>query len=507
MSDPTRREAILAAAKLGLVTMLTPAWLMAQGAAEQTAGRITLVLVNDLDRMGDKTGRGGHAKLAAVAKAERQRPNTLLIHAGDAYSPSILSGFDKGAHIVDILNLIAPDVFVPGNHEFDFGANNFRSRVKQSTFDVVGANILEQDGSLVAGLKPTKTVDVAEFRIGFVGVCTEDTQFLSNPEAISFRPAVEVAKKLAGELREAGADIVVAVTHIKFAEDLELLRSQAADVILSGHDHNLITFWDGQVVLVESASQADFVTPVDLLIERTEREGQKRVAFVPHVRPIDTLSVAPDPEIMTIIEAYEADLDKDLNVAIGTTETVLDTRRGPLRSQENAFGNLVCDAMRAAVGADICITNSGGIRADREYPAGFTLTRRHVLEELPFGNKTVMLEVSGAVVRSALENGLRGGGRFPQVSGMVVKADTTRPAGSRVVSVMVAGKPLDEGATYKLAANDFMTRGGDDYSMLSSAKTLIDPLAGQYMAGQVIGYISRLGTVAPKVEGRMILIR
>lgn len=501
----SRREAIRTAAAAGLVTVVTPSLLLAQSEGVRTQGRVTLVLVNDLDRMGPNNGRGGHAKLAAVAKAERANPNTFLIHAGDAYSPSILSGFDKGAHIVEILNRVAPDVFVPGNHEFDFGAANFRDRLKQSTFPCIAANVRETDGRLVEGLQPTKVIEAGAFRIAFLGVCTEDTRYLSNPEDINFPPAVETAKAVAADLRAAGADIVVAVTHMKFSDDLALVRSGAADVVLSGHDHNLVTLWDGKTVLIESASQADFVTPVDLLIERVERDGEKRVSFVPRVRPVDTLDVAPDPEIAAMIAGFEAELDEDLAVEIGTTATPLDTRRGPVRGSENAFGNLVCDAMRDAVKADVCITNSGGIRANRQYPAGTKLTRRHILEELPFGNKTVLLEVSGADLLAALENGFGGGGRFPQVSGLKVVADLNRPRGERVISAEIGGMPLDPARMYTLATNDFMARGGDGYAMLRDVKTLIDPLGGQYMAGHVIGFVQRAGTVSPKVEGRIIL--
>lgn len=505
MPKLTRRDAILAAAKAGLVTLVAPHQLQAQTASQPATAKVTLVLVNDLDRMGQQAGRGGHAKLAAVANAERARGNALLIHAGDAYSPSILSGFDKGAHIVEILNAIAPDIFVPGNHEFDFGAGNFRARVKQSKFDVVASNIRETSGAIVDGLMPSKIVEQDGFKIGFLGVCTEDTRYLANPEDIQFKPAVATARSDAESLRKAGAEIVVAVTHMKFSDDLALVRSGAADVILSGHDHNLVTLWDGKVILVESASQADFVTPVDLLIERTLRNGRALISFVPNVRSVDTLNVEPDPKIASMIAEYEAELDKNLAVEIGRTDTTMDTRRGTLRSQENAFGNLVCDAMRAAVSGDICITNSGGIRANREYAAGRTLTRRDILEELPFGNKTVLIELTGRVVRAVLENGLRGGGRFPQVSGVVIEADMTRPRGSRLVSVSVAGQPLDDAATYKVATNDFMARGGDGYSMLRDGKLLIDSLAGQYMAGQVIGYIQSKKVVAPRVEGRIVL--
>ena len=127
--------------------------------------------------------------------------------------------------------------------------------------------------------------------------------------------------------------------------------------------------------------------------------------------------------------------------------------------------------MRAAVDADVAITNGGGIRADREYAAGTKLTRGDILAELPFGNKTVKLELTGAQLREALENGFsqveEGTGRFPQVSGLAVEVDLSKPAGERVKSVDGRRRPLDDAKTYTLATNDFMARGGDGYSVLS----------------------------------------
>jgi len=500
----SRRDAMLGVAKLCLLAVLA-SQASAQQAPDKIAGRVTLVLVNDLDRMGAQDGRGGHAKLAAVAKAERAKGNTLLIHAGDACSPSLLSGIDKGYHIVDLLNRIKPDVMTPGNHEFDFGPDNFRQRVKQSQFDIISANIHERDGSPVAGMKPTKMIEIGGFKLGFVGATTEETKFLSSPADISFTPAVQTVREQAVKLRSEGADLVVAVTHIDFDADMDLVRSGAVDIVLSGHDHNLVTYWNGKVLLVESASQANFVTPIDLLIEKTVKDGSAHVSFVPNVRPIDTLTVEPDPEIAELVKSYQAQIDKDLDVPIGKTETAFDTKRGSLRTGENAFGNLVCDAMRAETGADICITNSGGIRADRDYPAGTVLTRKDVLAELPFGNRTVVLEITGAVLREALESSLGGDGRFPQISGMMLTGDMTKPVGSRLEMVTIGGKPLDLGATYKLATNEYMARGGDGYTMFKSAKRLVDELAAQYVAGQVIAHVGKLGTLAPKIEGRVSL--
>jgi 2',3'-cyclic-nucleotide 2'-phosphodiesterase (5'-nucleotidase family) len=135
------------------------------------------------------------------------------------------------------------------------------------------------------------------------------------------------------------------------------------------------------------------------------------------------------------------------------------------------------------------------------------LTRRDIQSELPFGNKTILIEVSGADLRAALENGVSaiedGGGRFPHVSGLTFSYDASKPAGERVVEVEVAGAPLDDAAMLKLATNDFMGKGGDGYAVFADKPRIIDANAGSLMARQVMEYIASAGSVAPAVEGRI----
>ena len=180
-----------------------------------------------------------------------------------------------------------------------------------------------------------------------------------------------------------------------------------------------------------------------------------------------------------------------------------------MRSQETAIGNLVADAVRAAAGADAAILNGGGIRANRQYPVGTALTRRDILSELPFGNKSAVTEITGAALRAALENGVslleNRGGRFPQVSNLVVEVDTKAPVGRRILSVKVGGAPLDEARTYKIATNDFMLRGGDGYTMLAGKMAPTVDSGDSLVANDVMVYARRLGSVAVKPEGRIIL--
>ena len=191
-----------------------------------------------------------------------------------------------------------------------------------------------------------------------------------------------------------------------------------------------------------------------------------------------------------------------------TTETSarVSPKRNMVRTQETAIGNLIADAMRDAMGSDIALTNGGGIRGDKQYAVGSDITRRDILTELPFGNVTVMAEVTGQQVLAALENGFSkvedGAGRFPHVSGMVVTADLKQPPGSRVVSVMIGDKPLAPAATYKLATNDYMLGGGDGYAGLAM-KTLVGANGGKLMANDVMALIKKQGAITAKIEGRI----
>lgn len=468
---------------------------------------VSMIVASDMDTMSGKT-RGGVARLAAVVRAERAKGgNTVFVYPGDLLSPSILAGFDKGAHMIELLNMEPPDILVPGNHEYDFGPEEFIKRMNEGNFTKLGTNTRYSDGSRLPGFEDSVMKDFSGVKIGFMGLTTEDTPTISSPGNIVFASNIETAKTTGNALREAGADMVVAIVHTAVGMDFDLLYSAGVDVVLSGHDHTLHVFYDGRRALVESKEEAEYVTIMDIEFDIGESRGERRVRWWPNFRIIDTANVEPDPQVAEKVAAYEATLSKELDVAIGTSEVELDTRRASVRTGETAFGNLTADAMRDAVGADVAFTNGGGIRGNKIYDAGHTLTRRDVLTELPFGNGTVKLEVKGATILDALEHGYRSvpeaQGGFLHVSGMTLTIDTSKPSGSRVSEVMVGGKPLDPAANYTLATNDFMGRGGDGYGMLRSAKELIDASSAKLMANDVMAYVRKIGTLKTGIDGRL----
>jgi 5'-nucleotidase / UDP-sugar diphosphatase len=233
------------------------------------------------------------------------------------------------------------------------------------------------------------------------------------------------------------------------------------------------------------------------------------VTWWPQFRVTDTATVTPDPDVAAVVARFEGELSKQLDVPIGKTDVELDSRTATVRTREAAIGNLVADALRWSAQSDVAVTNGGGIRGGRIYPPGSTITRRDILTELPFGNRLVTIDMTGVGLRAAIENGLsqlpNPSGRFPQVSGLAIEADASRPPGNRVVSIKVGDAPLEDGKTYSVATNDYMQRGGDGYTMFRDAKELLPANDSPLMANEVIDYVEHIGTVRTGVDGRLVL--
>ncbi len=474
--------------------------------------RISLVLICDIYNMHEEDGRGGMARVAAAVKAEKARNEHVLVaHAGDTFSPSLMSGFDKGAHMVDLLNRLPLDVFVPGNHEYDFGPDVFLERLREARFPVYAANLREADGSPIPGIIDSRVLTYGDVKLGVIGLTAEDSHRKSQPGRLKIGKMVDTAMAQAARLRREGADLIVLVSHSNRDIDNELVDSGVADVILSGDDHDLYLRFNGRTAIIEAGMEGLVVTVIDLSVKTDTVAGRRKVTWWPRFRIIDTADVTPDPDVAARVAVYESQLSKSLDHVIGRTATELDSRNAAVRGGEAAIGNLFTDALRAATGADVALLNGGGFRGGHVYPPDSEITERLILSELPFLNRAYVLEVKGKALREALEAGFAGAenevGRFPQVSGMTIRADLSRPNGDRIVSLLVGGAPVEPDKLYKLATNDFLAKGGDGYTALLGARTLVGTSDALLVTQHVVDHIRKLGTVSAKIEGRVIVAR
>ena len=173
------------------------------------------------------------------------------------------------------------------------------------------------------------------------------------------------------------------------------------------------------------------------------------------------------------------------------------------------MADFIADAFRQVVGAEVALVNGGSIRADTIIGPGI-LTKRDVLSILPFNNRVVKLQVTGAVIRAALEHGVATAaeeaqpGPFPQVSGIRYEFDTSRKPGARLLSVTVNGKPLDDRQIYTLATTTYLAvEGGDGYEMLRNKTFLIRPEQAPVESDVLLKAIASVRAISPNTDGRL----
>jgi 2',3'-cyclic-nucleotide 2'-phosphodiesterase (5'-nucleotidase family) len=490
-----------------VIVLLVVVW---RGLAFAAPVTVTFLHTNDIYLIDQQDGHGGFPKLMTLLKQERAaNPNAITTFGGDLFSPSVMSGFTKGSQMVELMDAIGLDYAVPGNHEFDFGPETFEQNIKASKAVWLAANLRRADGNPVPGVVEHAIVEIAGMKIGMFGVITPETVTLSSGgEAFNFTDPVTTARSQVEKLRSQGADFIVAFTHLDWAEERELAQQVGGiGLMLTGHDHIAATIFVGDTLLVQAGSNAHWLAAVDVKLDDVTQRGKKKLIARYQWRMHSTAGIEDDPDIAALVQTYKAKLDTELNVVVGTTSTALDTRREIVRTQESAFANLIADAMRESVGADVALTNGGGMRGETLYEAGTEITRKTVLTELPFGNVTVKLEIPGQVLLAALESGVSKvenvRGQFPHVSGMTYVFDPKLPPGNRIITVQVGNQPLDPTATYTLATNDYLAAGGDNYDMFKGLKRLIDASGATLMATAVMHYIEQRGAIAPKLEGRI----
>ena len=488
-------------AVLALLALSTGAW------AEQV--RLTLMHVNDIYEYRPIEGKGGLAELQSVLERERATaPNPVFTFGGDLLSPSLASNITKGAHMIEFFNGLAPVAAVPGNHEFDFGVANFVARIKASTFPWVGSNITG-----VAGIQPLLLTEIGGVKVGFMGILTAQTTRMSSAEGAQFADERATAEATARQLRALGAEVVVALTHQDLDDDRRLANAvKEIDLILGGHDHDPVSILENGALVLKAGHDAQWLGMVELMVDRPDAGKTGPTTVRPagwRFVPVTGLPAAP--ALAAVAGRTDALLGVALDQPLATLTTAMDSRTTAVRGDEAAIGNLVADALRSHFKADAALINGGGLRGNRQYAPGMALTRRDVLAEMPFGNAVEALDVTGAQLLAALEHGLSAvqakAGRFPQVSGLTLTFDSTRPPGKRIVLANLGGKPIETKRTYRLATTDYLAGGGDGYVALKDAKVGVDASGGPLLAMVVMDYLAARGSVAPVVEGRVVAVR
>ncbi len=471
--------------------------------------RVTLLQLNDVYQFAPVDGgtRGGLARVLTLRKQiMSESPHALFLLAGDTISPSVESNTYQGRQMIDAWNSSGLDYATFGNHEFDFGPDVLRARMSESHFKWLAANVIDKKTGRTFGGTPEFVVrEFDGVKVGIFGIVLPETLTSSRPGAdVDILDPCATAARVIPKIHAEGAQVIVALTHLSMAEDKQLARCSGVDVIIGGHEHTLLESMSGHAPIFKMTSDARELGRIDLNISKSTG---KLESIDWQVIPV-TDQVKDDAAFASVNKKYGA-LLKTLEQPVGRAAVELDVKSANVRTRETNMADFIADAFRQATGADVALENGGSIRADAIINPG-VLTKRDVLSMLPFNNKVVKVQVTGAVIRAALEHGVATAveeeqpGRFPQVSGLRYAFDTSRKPGARITSITINGKPLDEQRSYTLAATTYLVLdAGDGYDMFRGATLLIRPEQSQLESEILQKAIATVPAIAPKTDGRI----
>ena len=276
------------------------------------------------------------------------------------------------------------------------------------------------DGILADG-KVTHIITWHGKKFGFVGLIEEEwmaTLSTVDPEDLEYIDFVSEGHRLAQELRAEGVDYVIALTHMRWPNDIRLAENvEEIDLILGGHDHDLGYRLINNRMVVKSGTDFRNYTLVTLTFQS---DGHVHVDVQESC--VDS-SIPEDEEVKSVVEEYTKLMGDKMDTVLGRIDVDLDGRFQIIRRQESNLGNFVADIMLRSTEADVAILNSGTLRSDRIHPCG-EFRMRDLMAILPMIDSLVVIAVTGTQLVAALENGVSKypalEGRFPQVILMVL---------------------------------------------------------------------------------------
>ncbi|NDV98616.1 bifunctional UDP-sugar hydrolase/5'-nucleotidase [Salipiger sp. PrR002] len=457
---------------------------------------------------------GGSARLqTAITEAKDRAGNYLLVDGGDQFQGTLFYTYYKGKLAAEMMNQMGYDAMTVGNHEFDDGPEVLRGFVDSVDFPVLMSNAdLSGEDLLKGEIQKSVVIEKDGEKIGLIGLTPVDTKELSSPgKNVVFTDPVDAVQGEVDKLTAEGVNKIVVLSHSGYHTDLRVAEeTTGVDIIVGGHSNTLLGDMDGaegpyptmvkDTAILSAYAYGKFLGELNATFDDegnlVEASGQPLIMDA---------SVTEDEATKSRITDAAKPLDEIRNKVIGESTAEINGSRDMCRAEECPMGNLVADAMLDRVkdqGIDIAITNGGGLRASID--AG-EVTMGEVLTVLPFQNTLSTFEVTGAVIKEALENGVsqieEGGGRFPQVSGMSFTVDPSAEVGSRISDVMVGEAALDESATYGVVSNNFVRNGGDGYSMFTTAENAYD--FGPDLADVTAEFVAANSPYEPFTEGRI----
>jgi 2',3'-cyclic-nucleotide 2'-phosphodiesterase (5'-nucleotidase family) len=449
---------------------------------------------------------GNAAGAAAIIREERERAERngwgfLLVEGGDIFQGTPTGEFSKGRAIIEFMNRMGYDAMTVGNHDLDRGPDLLQELAGLAGFPMLAANLVDSaTGDIPAHFRPFEILERGGLRIGILGITHERLRGMQTPEnmrGLDILREIPAARQWLDTLRAKGVDLVIGLHHVGFYRDKVIADSVPGfDVIIGAHSHTGLRQAyecpNNHTIIVQTFGHLSTVGKLELMIDPKTRQI---VGYQSELRELFTEEVTPDTAELRRINFWTDLAEAGFDSVIGLAAVDMRRAGGP---RESSLGNMMADAIREAVGADVAFQNSGGIRDDI---LKGEVTYRQIYKVDAFSNTIVTMEMTGDQLLRALEVSVMGGHGIFQVSGMRMVFDPKKPPLNRVVSVSVDGQPVDPEKKYKVATNSFLAAGGGNYRIFLEADSWLD--TGFLVRQAMVDFIAKHSPVDVRAAGRI----
>ncbi len=480
---------------------------------------------------------GGAPRLATAVKELSQRPNTVMVAAGDLIGASpLLSSLFHDEPTIEAMSQMGLAITSVGNHEFDEGWQELRRMQNGgchpvdgckgpkpfagAKFEYLAASTYLDDGTTL--FPPYAIRELGGVKVGFIGLTLEGTPDVITPAAragITFKDEAETVNALVPQLQAKGVEAIVVLLHeggyTTGAQDdcrglsgtiAEIVPKfdNAVDVVVSGHTNGIyICTIDGRLV-TSAGAYGTRLTDITLMIDA--KSGDVIGAKGRDV-PIAETAFAEDSAQVDLISAYRKQAEPLMKRPVGTITADITRRGGP--NGESAMGDIIADSMleagrRHSEKVDVGFMNPGGIRSDLPFHDGGQVTFADIFTVQPFGNDLVVLTLTGADIETILKQQYQpSGNNILQVSDGF--AFTWRqPAGQPIEivpgSVTLHGQPILPTQTYRVVTNNFLAGGGDSFKGLQAGADRVT-IGSDVEALEA--YFKAHAPITPAIKGRI----